>query len=67
MQAVKAGVRFLYNINDLDLIFYTKPKDSLSKVIFEKLVKITDIDLLDKKEERVLLRKVFPLDELINS
>ena len=36
-------------------------------VIFEKLVKITDIDLLDKKEERVLLRKVFPLDELINS
>jgi hypothetical protein len=67
MQAVKAGVRFLYNINDLDLIFYTKPKDSLSKVMFEKLVKITDIDLLDKKEERVLLRKVFPLDELINS
>ena len=67
MQAVKAGVRFLYNINDLDLIFYTKPKASLSKVMFEKLFKITDIDLLDKKEERVLLRKVFPLDELINS
>jgi hypothetical protein len=35
--------------------------------MFEKLFKITDIDLLDKKEERVLLRKVFPLDELINS
>jgi len=67
MLAVKAGVRFLYNINDLDLIFYTKPKASLSKVMFEKLFKITDIDLLDKKEERVLLRKVFPLDELINS
>ena len=67
MLAVKAGVRFLYNINDLDLIFYTKPKDTLSKVIIEKLAKITDIDLVNKKEERVLLRKVLALDELINS
>lgn len=66
MLAVKAGVRFLYNINDLDLVFYTKAKNTLSKIIIEKLVKITDIDLVNKKEERVLLRKVFSLDELIN-
>ncbi len=66
MLAVKAGVRFLYNINDLDLIFYTKSKDTLSKIIVEKLSKLTDIDLITKKEERVLLRNVFSLDELNN-
>lgn len=66
MLAVKAGVRFLYNINDLDLIFYTKSKDTLSKIIVEKLGKLTDIDLITKKEERVLLRNVFSLDELKN-
>ena len=66
MLAVKAGVRFLYNINDLDLIFYTKSKDTLSKIIVEKLGKLTDIDLITKKEERVLLRNVFSLDELNN-
>ena len=64
--AVKAGVRFLYNIDDLDLILYTKPKNIFNKIIIEKLVKITDIDLVNKKEERVLLRKVYSLDELIN-
>jgi len=66
MLAVKAGVRFLYNIDDLDLILYTKPNNIFDKIIIEKLVKISDIDLVNKKEERVLLRKVYSLDEVIN-
>jgi len=66
MLAVKAGVRFLYNIDDLDLILYTKPKNIFNKITIEKLGEITDIDLVNKKEERVLLRKVYSLDELIN-
>ena len=65
--AVKAGVRFLYTIEDLNLIAYTKPKDIFNKKTIEKLVSITDLEIVNKKKnERVLLRNVHALNDIIN-
>jgi hypothetical protein len=66
MLAVKAGVRFLTNTEDINIFVYTKPKNILDKNIIKKILKISDEDLDNKIDERVLLRKVYSIEELIN-
>jgi hypothetical protein len=66
MLAVKAGVRFLTNTEDVNIFVYTKPKNILDKNLMKKILKISDEDLENKIDERVLLRKVYSLDELVN-
>jgi hypothetical protein len=67
MLAVKAGVRFLTNKEDINLFVYTKLKSILDKNLMKKVLKISEEDLENKIEERVLLRKVYSLEELISS
>ena len=66
MLAVKAGVRFLTNKADINIFVYAKPKNILNKNLMKKMLKISDEDLENKIDERVLLRKVYSLDELVN-
>ena len=66
MLAVKAGVRFLTNTEDVNIFVYAKPKNILDKNLMKKILKISDEDLENKIDERVLLRKVYSLDELVN-
>ncbi|WP_343329597.1 hypothetical protein [Polaribacter staleyi] len=65
MAAVKAGVRFLSKTEDINLIVHTPPKNIFNKNLMKKMLKISDDDLALKIDERVLLRKVYALDELI--
>ncbi len=66
MLAVKAGVRFLSTIEDVDLIVYARPKNLLNIMVIEKVLSISDEELLKKKDERVLLRRVYSVNEIIN-
>ena len=64
--ALKAGVRFLSNTEDVNLIVHTKPKNIFNKNLMKKKWKLSAEDLENKLNERVLLRKVYALSELIN-
>ncbi|WP_157663280.1 hypothetical protein [Polaribacter sp. SA4-12] len=66
MLAVKAGVRFLTNTEDINIFVYANPKNILDKNLIKKILKISDEDLENKDDERVLLRRVYSFDELIN-
>ncbi|WP_418652922.1 hypothetical protein [Tenacibaculum soleae] len=66
MLAIKAGVRFLSAINDIGLIIHTKPTSMLNISFINKILNISEKDLLNKKEERVLLRRVYSITEIIN-
>ena len=66
MSAVKAGVRFLSKTEDINLIVHTSPKNIFNKTLMKKMRKISAEDLVHKIDERVLLRKVYDLKELIN-
>jgi hypothetical protein len=66
MLAIKAGVRFLSAINDIGLIIHTKPMSMLNISFINKVLNISEKDLLNKKEERVLLRRVYSITEIIN-
>jgi hypothetical protein len=65
MAAVKAGVRFLSKTEDINLIVHTPPKNIFNKSLMKEMLKISDEDLVLKIDERVLLRKVYALDEFI--
>ncbi|QXP73689.1 hypothetical protein RRF68_03505 [Tenacibaculum sp. HL-MS23] len=66
MLAVKAGVRFLSTINNIGLIIHTKPMSMLNISFINKILNISEKDLFNKKEERVLLRRVYSINEIIN-
>lgn len=66
LPAVKAAVRFLKNKENIDLIIYTEPKTIYNKDLLNKIASIPQENLVYKREERVLLRKVYSLNELIN-
>ncbi|WP_036821479.1 hypothetical protein [Polaribacter sp. Hel1_85] len=64
--ALKAGVRFLFNNDNINLIVHAKPKNIFDKKLMKKIVNISDEDLRNKIDERVLLRKVYALNEIVN-
>tara|TARA_R110002049_G_scaffold183679_8_gene351678 strand:- start:9326 stop:9736 length:411 start_codon:yes stop_codon:yes gene_type:complete len=66
MSAVKAGVRFLSTSENFNLIVYTKKKNIFTENIIRKIVEISKTDLMKKKDERILLRKVYSVSEIIN-
>jgi hypothetical protein len=66
MLAVKAGVRFLTNTEDINIFVHAKPKNIFEKDLMKKILKISDEDFENKVDERVLLRKVYSFDELVN-
>ncbi|MCH3885203.1 hypothetical protein [Tenacibaculum aquimarinum] len=61
--AVKAGVRFLSQSENIKLIIHTKPKNISNPKSIEKLLKVFEQEWLAKKEERVLLRRVYSISE----
>lgn len=65
MLAVKAGVRFLTYTEDINIFVYAIPKNIFDKNLMKKILKISDEDLENKIDERVLLRKVYSLEELL--
>ncbi|MEO9570015.1 MAG: hypothetical protein ABJH82_06600 [Polaribacter sp.] len=64
--ALKAGVRFLFNNENFSLILHIKPNNIFNKKLMSKIVKISEDDLVDKINERVMLRKVYALNEIVN-
>jgi hypothetical protein len=66
MAAVKVGVRFLSRTEDINLIVHTPPINIFNKNLMKKMLKISDQDFISKIEKRVMLRKVYALNELIN-
>jgi hypothetical protein len=65
-QAIKAGVRFISNLENVNLIVHSTPKSIFNKKLMAKLVEISEENLGIKKDERVLLRKVYSLDEILS-
>lgn len=66
MLAVKAGVRFLSNSEELNLIVYTNQYTILTENIINKIIKTSNENLINKTDERVLLRRVYSVNEIIN-
>lgn len=66
MLAVKAGVRFLSNIENLSLIVYANPTIIFTKGLIEKIIKTSNKDLIKRKDKRVLLRTVYSIQEVFN-
>lgn len=64
--AVKAGVRFLHKKEDMNLIVHAQPENIFNKNVIKKILNITEENLIHKIEKRVLLRRVYALNELIN-
>ena len=64
--AIKAGVRFLSTIKDIGMIIYTKPESMLNISFINKILSVSEKDLFNKKKERVLLRRVYSISEIIN-
>tara|TARA_B100000767_G_C19743347_1_gene527266 strand:- start:691 stop:1113 length:423 start_codon:yes stop_codon:yes gene_type:complete len=63
MMAVKAGVRFLSNKNNINLIIYATPKSICNPKTIHKILKFFERDLKTKKDKRVLLRGVYSIQE----
>ncbi|WP_299060882.1 hypothetical protein [uncultured Polaribacter sp.] len=64
--AVKAGVRFLSNKEDIQLIIYAQPISIANPMLLKKLIAVFKQEFISKKEERVLLRSVYSLNEVLN-
>ncbi|AUC23637.1 hypothetical protein BTO15_16730 [Polaribacter sejongensis] len=62
--AMKAGVRFLSNLYDVQLFVHTTPKSVFKNNLKKKLESIKDENFINKKNERVLLRSVYSLNEI---
>ena len=62
--AMKAGVRFLSNLYDVQLFVHTTPKSVFKHNLKKKLESIKDENFINKKNERVLLRSVYSLNEI---
>ncbi|WBX72623.1 hypothetical protein PG913_06780 [Tenacibaculum pacificus] len=68
MLAIKAGVRLLSTstTKNIGFIMHAKPTSILNLSLIEKLLNLSEIELPDKKNERILLRKVYSINEIIN-
>ncbi|MFK8060119.1 MAG: hypothetical protein AB8B78_08520 [Polaribacter sp.] len=64
MLAVKAGVRFLSKNENINLIIHTSPANISDPITIEKVKDVFEQELVLKKEERVLLRSVYSINEL---
>ncbi|CAL2082115.1 hypothetical protein LNI90_05555 [Tenacibaculum dicentrarchi] len=64
--AIKAGVRFLSTIKNIGLIIHTNPTDMLNGNWINKKLDLSNIELPHKKNERILLRQVYSMNEIIN-
>ena len=64
--AVKAGIRFLSTINNLNLIIHTKPKNICSPKILDTMLEVFEDDLVKKTDERAELRSVYPIHEVFH-
>ncbi|MFY9244084.1 MAG: hypothetical protein WAO74_13785 [Polaribacter sp.] len=64
--AVKAGVRFLSNKENVQLIIHTEPKNISSPKLIDRILTFFNEDLSTKKNERVLLRSVYSVHEILN-
>lgn len=66
MLAVKAGVRFLTNSDNISLIIHTNPKNICKPKLIDNVLELIDQELIKKKDERVLLRSVYSINEVFN-
>ncbi|ALU75048.1 hypothetical protein AUW17_07145 [Tenacibaculum dicentrarchi] len=66
VSAIKAGVRFLSTIKNIGLIIYTNPRNMLNATWIDQELDLSKIELPHKKNERILLRKVYSMNEIIN-
>jgi hypothetical protein len=66
MAAVKAGVRYLSTMNNFNLIIHTKPKNICNPKIIDTMLEVFENDLMKKKDDRVLLRSVYSIDEVFH-
>jgi len=66
MSAVKAGVRFLSTMNNVNLIIYSNPKNICNPKIIDTILEVFEKDLMMKKDERVLLRSVYSINEVFH-
>jgi hypothetical protein len=64
--AVKVGVRFLSSMNNVNLIIHTKPKNICNPKIIDIMLEVFEGDLMKKKDERVLLRSVYSIHEVLH-
>lgn len=64
--AIKAGARFLSAAKDIGIIIHIRPSSISSMSLIERVLKISDKDLFKKKDERILLRRVYSINEIIN-
>lgn len=64
MSAVKAGVRFLSKNENINIIIHANLKNILNSESIDKVLEAFEQELNIKKEERVLLRSVYSINEL---
>ncbi|CAM1333084.1 hypothetical protein [Tenacibaculum aestuariivivum] len=65
MLAIKAVVRFLSTITNIGVIICVKPSNINNTILFEKVLGVSDSDIVIKKEGSVLLRSVYSVNEII--
>ena len=64
--AVKAGVRFLSNNGNIKLIIHAEPNNIANPIFIDKILEFFTQDITAKKNERVLLRRVYSVNEMSN-
>ena len=67
LKAIKAGIRYLTNYKEFDAIIELKPETITKLEVIEKIIKTISKKLSFKKQERILLKKVYTELEILNN